>query len=376
MSIGLAGPQLWMVPAVVTTVGAYLVGRKRWSAVPRWSAVAAVGLFWVLNGLVVAFEPRLYRLAAFDRQYTVARVADYAEFPGTPDVVFMGDSRALSGFAPAVADAELSQALGRPVTTFNLSMTGARLNLAYLALKNMISDDRKPAVVVLGLSEFAFFPLPMDDRTLTERFPLASTILRWDDAEFAEPGVAGRGRFVLRNLLPLYRDGPLLRRALSVAFNPADPAHKWYSGPTRWEWSRDGSYIPGSGVRNPTVDDARNTFYNALQQFTVSTESIDTLERFLELAEERRIRVVVVNMPVSDVHKGWWRSPAAMAEYRERAREVTARHGTSYLDAYDSLERQIPQEYFWDPSHLNLDGATVLTRRVSRQHLAPLLAGG
>ena len=81
-------------------------------------------------------------------------------------------------------------------------------------------------------------------------------------------------------------------------------------------------------------------------------------------------------MPVSDVQKSWWRSPAAMAEYRDSAREITRRHGTSYLDAYDSLERQIPQAYFWDPSHLNLDGATVLTRRVSRQYLAPLLADG
>ncbi|MDQ3895685.1 MAG: SGNH/GDSL hydrolase family protein [Actinomycetota bacterium] len=376
MSIGLAGPQLWLVPAVVTTAGAYLLGRRRWSPAPRWSAVAAVALFWMLNGVVVVLEPRLYRLAAFDRQYTVARVADYAEFPHTPDVVFMGDSRALSGFAPAVADAELGEALGRPVRTFNLSMTGARLNLEYLSLKNMISDDKKPSVVVLGLSEFAFVPLPGEDRTMTARFPLASTLLRWDDAEFADPGLAGEGRFALRNLVPLYRDSPLLRRALSVAFNPSDPAHQWYDGPTRWKWARDGSYIPGSGVRNPTVDDARNTYYAALQQFTLSPDSVHTLERILDLADRRHIRVVLVNMPVSEVQQGWWRDPAAMAEYRDTVRDVARRRGTSYLDAYDRMERQIPPEHFWDPSHLNLDGATILTRRVSRQYVAPLLRDG
>ncbi|HEV2759028.1 MAG TPA: hypothetical protein VGV86_05615, partial [Acidimicrobiales bacterium] len=242
---------LWLVPAVITTVGAYLVGRRWWSPALRRSAVAAVCLFWVLNALVVAFQPRLYRLASYDRQYTVARVADYHEFPVTPDVVFMGDSRALSGFAPAVADAELSSATGRPVSTFNLSMTGARMNLTYLALKNLIRDDKKPAVVVLGLSEFAFVPLPDEDTTLTKRYPFASTILRPDDLEYAEPGAAGKGRFALRALVPLYRDSQLLRSALSIVFNPDDPAHQWYSGETKWAWAKDGSYIPGSGVRNP-----------------------------------------------------------------------------------------------------------------------------
>lgn len=280
------GTLLWLVPAAATTAGAYLVGRRWWPPAVRRSAVAAVALFWMLNALVVAFEPRLYRLAAYDRQYTVARVADYYEFPVTPDVVFMGDSRALSGFSPAVADAELSPLVGRPVRTLNLSMTGARMNLTYLALKNMITDDKKPSVVVLGLSEFAFLPLPDENATLTQRFPFSSTILRPDDIEYAEPGVAGKGRFVLRSLVPLYRDSKLLRSALSIVFNPDDPSHQWYSGATRWEWAPDGSYIPGTGVRNPTEDQARAMFYDALQSYTLSGENLQILGEFIDLAHE------------------------------------------------------------------------------------------
>ncbi|MGI8809109.1 MAG: hypothetical protein ACR2KK_14965 [Acidimicrobiales bacterium] len=372
MRIPPVGTLVWLVPAAITTVGAYLVGRRWWSPTVRRSAVAALCLFWALNALVAVFQPRLYRLAAYDRQYTVARVADYHEFPVTPDVVFMGDSRALSGFAPAVADAELSAAAGRPVRTFNLSMTGARMNLTYLALKNMIADDKKPDVVVLGLSEFAFVPLPDEDRTLTKRYPYASTLLRPDDMEFAEPGVAGKGRFALRTLVPLYRDSQLVRSALSIAFNPDDPAHQWYRGDTQWTWAKDGSYIPGSGVRNPTLDDARATFYNALQTFTLSTESLETLERFLDLADRRRIQVVLVNMPVSDVHRSWWRSPTAITEYRASMEAIAGRHQVRLLDGYDSLGGQMPPAYFWDTSHLNLDGATVLTQRVARQYLSPL----
>jgi hypothetical protein len=369
-----AAALLWLVPAALTTAGAWLLGRRCWSPARRRSAVAALILFWGLNALVVALEPRLYRLAAYDRQYTVARVADYHEFPVTPEVVYMGDSRALSGFAPSVADAELSAVAGRPVRTLNLSMTGARMNLTYLALKNMITDDKKPSVVVLGLSEFAFLPLPGEDRTLTQRFPFASTILRPDDFSYAEPGVAGKGRFLLRNLVPLYRDSQLVRSALSIAFNPDDPSHRWYTGESKWRWSKDGSYIPGAGVRNPTLDDARTTYYNALQAYTLSPETLDTLERFLDLARRRGIQVVLVNMPVSDVHRSWWGSPAAMAQYRTSVQEIAGRHRVALLDGDDRLEGQIPPEFFWDPSHLNLDGATVLTRRVARQYLAPLLS--
>lgn len=370
-----AATLVWLLPAALTTAGAWLVGRKLWSPAFRRSVVAAAALFWGLNALVVALEPRLYRLAAYDRQYTVARVADYHEFPVTPDIVFMGDSRALSGFAPAVADAELSPVAGRPVRTFNLSMTGARMNLTYLALKNMIVDDKKPSVVVLGLSEFAFLPLPGENHTLTQRFPFASTILRPDDIEYAEPGLAGKGRFVLRNLVPLYRDGQLIRRALSIKFNPDDPAHQWYTGESRWQWSADGSYIPGAGVRNPTQDQARAMFYDALQTYTLSAENLRVLDEFIELAADRDIRVVLVVMPVSDVHRGWWGNPTTMAQFRDSLAEVASRRGVPFLDGYDSLRREIPQEFFWDPSHLNLDGATVLTRRLARDILAPLVTG-
>lgn len=373
MTLPPAGALLWLVPAAATIAGAYLAGRRWWSPAARRSGVAAVVVFWALNALVVAFEPRLYRLAAYDRQYTVARVADYYEFPVTPDVVFMGDSRALSGFSPAVADAELTPLAGRPVRTFNLSMTGARMNLNYLALKNMITDDKKPSVVVLGLSEFAFLPLPGENATLTQRFPLSSTILRPDDIEYAEPGVAGKGRFVLRTLVPLYRDRQLLRNALSIVFNPADPSHQWYSGENRWQWSPDGSYIPGAGVRNPTEDQARAMFYDALQSYTLSTDNLRILGDFIELAHDRDIHVVLVVMPVSDIHRSWWGSPATMTEFRSSVRDVAARYQVTFLDGYDSLNREIPPEYFWDPSHLNLDGATVLTRRLARDRLAPIL---
>jgi hypothetical protein len=369
------GTLLWLVPAGATIVGAWIAGRRWWSPALRRSGVAALCLFWALNAVVALFQPRLNRLAAYDRQYTVARVADYDEFPVTPDVVFMGDSRALAGLAPQVADAELGAVTGRPVRTLNLSMTGARMNLTYLALKNMIVDDKKPSVVVLGLSEFAFLPLPGENATLTRRFPLASTILRPDDFAFAEPGLTGKGRFVLRNLVPLYRDSQLLRNALSIVFNPADPSHQWYSGASRWKWARDGSYIPGSGIRNPTLDDARTMFFQALQTYTLSSDGLRTLEQFIDLAQSRHIRVVLVNMPVSEVQRSWWRSPQAMAEYRGTMEEVASGKGVPLLDGYDSLGGQIPPEYFWDPSHLNLDGATLLTRRLARQYLAPLLGG-
>ena len=373
MTVPPAATLLWLVPAALTIAGVWLAGRRWWSPALRRSAVAGVVLFWGLNALVVALEPRLYRLAAYDRQYTVARVADYHEFPVTPDVVYMGDSRALSGFAPSVADAELTPLVGRPVRTLNLSMTGARMNLTYLALKNLITDDKKPSVVVLGISEHAFLPLPGEDRTLTQRFPLASTILRPDDIEYAEPGLAGKGRFVLRNLVPLYRDSQLVRNALSIKFNPDDPSHQWYTGESKWEWSPDGSYIPGSGVRNPTLDQARAMFYDALQSYTLSAENLRVLEEFIELARDREIEVVLVVMPVSDVYRGWWASPATMAEFRSSVAHVAARHQAPLMDGYASLEGEIPPEYFWDPSHLNLDGATVLTRRLARQYLAPLL---
>jgi hypothetical protein len=77
-------------------------GPVRPSGLCAWlSAVVAVV---AIHLLFAALQPWCFRVAAYDSQWTVAHVAaDLLELgDARPDVVFMGSSRAATGFDPAV----------------------------------------------------------------------------------------------------------------------------------------------------------------------------------------------------------------------------------------------------------------------------------
>jgi hypothetical protein len=348
-------------------------GRPFWLS-PLWYWLAVLATLAAVNALVLVYEPYFLRVATYDHQHTSARMVDYQQ-GARPDVVFMGTSRALSGFNPAVAEAEIERLTGRRVNTRNMALTGGVVEIQYLILKNIIRDDKKPAVIVYGLGELDITP---QQRSPLEYLPYTNRLLRPDDYwRFSGETLDSKIDFWVDRAFPLYRDRQLIVNSLNIAFNPADPAHKFYApGPDHRDPAPDG-FIPGSGnTRAPAaqLEQNRAEYTPILSNYQLDYQRLQLFHELITLAERRGIAVVLVNMPVDAPFRRLWESEERMDQYQAAVEVLANDHRVPLLDLYRGTDG-FPADGFWDWHHLNETGAEAVTRLVSEQYLAPIFGG-
>ena len=328
--------------------------------------------FIVVNALLAFFEPSVMRVAMYDFQFLPERIVDYEQAPH-PDVIFMGSSIGLSGFDPGVAAQEIASRDHVRVHALNLSIAGDTMDLNYLVLKNIIRDSAKPRVIVYGLGEFE---IEQGMQTLEANHPYAPLLMRPDDlALYGGDTVQDKVSFLLKTLCPIYRDHDLIRNALSIAFNPDDPAHRFYApGPFHRDPPRDGFLALPANKHSPESENTniRLWYGNNLQTYTFGSLGLQRLQAFLGLARARHIQVVLVNMPTTRAVLSMWKDPGAIQKYVALVRTVARANHVPLLDLYQNGYRVIGDRGFWDLHHLNQAGADTLTRMVSKQYLVRL----
>ena len=69
-----------------------------------------------------------------------------------PDVLIVGSSKILRGLVPAVIDAELTEELGREVSTYTVAQLGAGCFTNSIVLRDVLTSNRPPKVVVFEVS--------------------------------------------------------------------------------------------------------------------------------------------------------------------------------------------------------------------------------
>jgi hypothetical protein len=357
------------VDGVPVNVGA------RYAPTPLRVVTVVVTVFLAVNVLLQAFQVDFMHLAMYDFQYGPVWVADYYYQPH-PDIVFLGSSRAREGFVPGVAEQEIARRDGVKVHALNMAITGSSIDVNYLVLKNVIQDDRKPRVIVYGFSEFELDP----EFAPSWNLPYFSLLLRPDDlSAYAGPSLNDKVGFLLTTTCPICRDGELVRAGLSIALNPDDPAHKYFApGAAHHDPLPGGQSIwlgPGRGPAS-LVAQNRAEYGVRLARYHVSSQRLARLNSFLQLARQRGIKVVLVNMPVTGPFRTMWPSPQSIRAYEALVRTVVVRNHATLVDLYRASPGQIPLRDFLDLHHLNLGGADKLTRLVTLRYLAPLFAHG
>jgi hypothetical protein len=331
-------------------------------------------LFVAANALVWRLEPHFLRVVAYDRQFTAAHVFEYRTAP-RPDILLMGMSRVAVGLDTDVIEEEIAQATGARVRVLNLGIAAGTIDLQYLVLKNVIRPDRQPSVIVYGISEGELNSLlSRPGRSAASRLPYYSLLLRPDDFRlYSGSTLDEKASFALKQLLPLYRDRELIRNALSIEFNPDDPAHASYApGPGHWTPPPNGfrPIAHGSGTA-ADIEHARRE-YASLRRFQFAGPQLDRLRDFIALAIARGIKVVLVNMPVTPLHRSFWGDPQLMQQYLSLVGEVAREFGVPLLDLYAAGDGEIPPEYYFDTHHLDEMGAAILSRLLSRRHLVQM----
>jgi hypothetical protein len=323
---------------------------------------AAVALLLAANVAVEAQRPQLLRLTDYREQGGAAQLAVYYDSPRS-NVLLMGSSRARCGLDAGVMHDRLSKIAGREVSVLQLSTAGGPVPLYYLFFKNIVSDQKKPDVIVYGLAEAELNSSNYQTSVYARN---AGFLMHFDDvSKFSSGSPNNRALFLFRQVFPLYRDRDLVRGALSTRFNPYDPSHR--------------RYLQGKPPRDPCFsggiapDESRST-YPLMDKFQLQGPSLDRLRDFLALAAARDVKVVLVNMPVMPSHLKFWASDMQRKRYRDTVRAVAEEYGVSLLDVYENEEGEIPRNGFFDSDHLNPKGAAVLSRLIANRYLAPLYA--
>jgi hypothetical protein len=323
---------------------------------------AAVALIAAANVVVETQRPELLRLTGYRSEGGAAQLAAYYDSPRA-NVLLMGSSRARCGLDARVIHDRLQKLVDREVSVLQLSTAGGPVPLYYLFFKNIVSDQKKPDVIVYGLAEAELNSRLYQTSTFVRN---AGFLMRFEDVStFSSGSPDHRALFFFRQVFPLYRDRALVRSALSTRFNPYDPSHRRYEldQPPR-DPCFSGGIASGEG---------RDT-YPLMRDFRLRGPSLNRLRDFLALAAARDVKVVLVNMPVLPSHLKFWASDLQRQQYRDTIRAVADQYHVPLLDVYENDGGHIPRDGFFDSDHLNRKGAAVLSQLIAKEYLAPLYA--
>lgn len=336
----------------------------------RRQAGLLVGLLLLIDQAVGAWlEPRILLDNHVDlHPLPAARspIPLYRALAAAPDVLLLGNSRIEAGISPHLLLEQAQPALAHPLQILNLALFSSTPVENYWLLKNIIRPDKQPAVILYGAAEYEFnanTPL-WPSRYRHELATLA------DYAQvFPDPTqhIEDQFDFLLEQGWRLYRYRAEILPAVYNLVWPDPPPTGLVRDSYGW-LGLDFQIAPTAIVTTTRSYLGAN---GLLRDYTLDGLPMRAFAQFLQLAQIRHIRVIVLNMPVVAAHQSLL-PPATYAAYRARIQQVAARYGASIVDYNDPARWQEATD-FADTNHLNRTGATKLSARVAQEVLIPAL---
>jgi hypothetical protein len=255
-----------------------------------------------------------------DRQ--LALYLHYLSQQGRPDILIIGSSRALQGVDPMALQSSLAAAGYPRVKVFNFGINGATAQVEQLLMRQLLKPEQWPRLIIWADGVRAFNSGRPD---LTYR--------KIQDSPGFQQLAAGR----TPQLLPQPHtqgqpiDDPRQLQGLQVVREVFVPEQYFQRFPK----------IAGPYDRD-YVD------------FDLTGEQAAATQALLEAAKQRRIPVVFVNLPLTDIYLDTDREKYEQA-FREYKQRLSALGQLTFID----LGQQWPDryDYFADPSHINQHGA-------------------
>ncbi len=280
----------------------------------------------------------------------------FEQSPGAFDVIYLGCSYEWYGISPRDVDAEIARLGGGTIRSFNLSSSAASMVTNYLVARRIVESGRLPRLLYLDISPIAsdvtqhnwlrhglramgeFRDLPVAASVGTD--VALETLLnaafrsyyRWDDAGIAV------GRIVLAA--------------------PVNPALKMRFDDRGWaEWT--------GGARALRRPDSSPTELETTDQHN-SGQALDVnavaLRRGVELLTAAGVEVRLLEMPLATIARPDERHENN-SSYLEWKRKATAGLSVAVVTAPKGV---VTDSDFYDPGHLNAEGARKFSRWLAR----------
>lgn len=364
--------------------------RPRFPAWIRRSTIAAVILFLAINALLLALsgpERNSKNLWNGTGSIEIA-VKTFQKLQERPKVVLLGSSLMMYPFwaldklkypgqtpdifnhrvSNQMADAYVASGQPRPVV-YSFATFGQMISDAYLYVDQFLQGGKTPEYLVFGIAPRDFhdsdLPAPMSTYVFKYLVDIA-TFPRY--AELYLPAFQDKADFVLGRICFFYGRRWHLQHQVDTAIDRAYARCGFKSENTVKPAVDNAGFMMWGG------DDARwagskNEYkrrYKNIEGKDVPLQ-MGFLRKLVELCHQRNIKVIVINMPLTDINRELMPT-GFYQDFSRQVAEITNRPGVKFVDLGSSPE--FVHADFWDTSHLNHAGGAKLMK-----HVMPLVTG-
>lgn len=342
-------------------------------------------------------SPRPLTAAAlsFNSQQLDKQLQRYLRFvaqSGPPDILIVGSSRALQGIDPIVLQQTLSRRGYPKLRIFNFGINGATAQLVDLLLRQILTPNQLPRLIVWGDGARAFNSGRIDitynraiasqgyqllgfgirPTLLIESLPMvqpcAAFLLKLTahesthqprsfnvvpslDSALKQPQLCWEALKMLLSPEPLAKPEPLLSAELQDATGFQSASEQF----------KPNQYFQ----RYPQVQGRYDADY---RDFTLEGKQTEALANVVKFAKTQQIPVVFVNLPLTRIYLDETRTvnETQFRVYLQRFDRSQA------LNVHDFSQRWLNQnDYFTDPSHLNRYGAVAVATELGKALVLP-----
>lgn len=314
---------------------------------------------WGLLGMLALLGVVECAVARLPRDFASTGVWDWSQSRRRADrsirdcrLLCFGDSQVKLGLVPRLVEARAG------MRTYNLALIGGQAPSSYFLLRRALAAGARPSAVVVDFLP----PLLAKDRVTNMR--LWPELLSFRDTlelAFVDGDPTLAATLVLSRLVPSVRSRVDLRSQVVAAIGGARPPSSAEGFHRRnWDVNRGAMILP----HYPFKEDP-DLWYRVNYPKDWACEPVNAryVDRFLALAEERRITVYWLIPPIDPQAQALCESKGQDARFLAFVREHQGRHRN--LVVVDARHAGYPRSAFVDAVHLHSEAALALSEAVA-----------
>lgn len=283
----------------------------------------------------------------------------------TSDILFMGNSRVAAGIKPSVITQVSNKSLKSSIRSYNLGVGSSPFGIHYLLFKQLVEQGKQPKILIYGfvdndLTETTFF----DDAYLAQVSGIEDFPLIFDKSLLS---IDSRSDLVLKKISRVYRYRFPIRELLGKFLTKSHVEVAQIN-------DKSGGFQDFRNiVHKQAVTQLITTEKNRYEELYNNAESwvfkpSDTyLDNFIKLALQAKVKVIFVEMPITNLHNQMGEKSLHKKQYLEQLRSYLKQHNIP-LYSLNSVE---PDNHLPDTMHLSDEGATSFTHTLFYKVIQP-----